>query len=237
MPAASFVSVATLHPAIRIFLLLFLCGANAKSDHAQLIFTLILLCTGYALGHGGLLLKTLKVFYRLKWLFISILLIYLFLDGGYSREWWPSRLQPGLTRVASLMLLIAAVNLLVQSGSPRQFMSGLLWVMAPLEKLGVPTQRVAVRMALTLEIIPELQEAFAQRIVSSQAKRIRKDMRHYVAGLATLAVEKLELALRHTQKFSGQEIEIERSRAPSLPQFLFLLCVIAVYVSLSQLSW
>lgn len=224
--------VALLHPATRIVLLLFLCIAGSTAGHAQLAFLFILLCVGFALGQRTLFLKTLKVFYRLKWLFISILLLYLFVGtGGF--HWRLSALEPGALRVVSLMLLIAAVNLLVQSASPGEFIAALLWLMSPLRWLGVPTQRVAIRMALTLTMVSKLQLLF-EREAGSQTSPMRKDVRHYVAGLANLAATRVEMTLQQTQKSVGEEIEIEPLAIPGVGQVVFFLVVVGVYLGLSH---
>lgn len=227
-------SVAALHPASRIVLLLFLCVASASAKHAQLVFTFILLSLGFALGQRVLLIKTVKVFYRLKWLFLSILLLYLFVGSG-EFHWRLSALEPGLLRVLSLMLLIAAVNLLVQSASPGEFVAALLWLMSPLRRLGLPTQRIAIRMALTLEMVSKLQTLFEQES-SAQTKPVRKDLRHYIAGLAGMAATRVELTRQHAQQSVGEAIEIEVLPLPSVWQVLFVMGVVVVYVALAGLE-
>jgi len=224
-------SVAALHPASRVVLLLFLCVASASAKHAQLIFTFTLLSLGFALGQRVILLKTVKVFYRLKWLFISILLLYLFVGNG-EFHWQLSALEPGLLRVLSLMLLIAAVNLLVQSSTPGEFIAALLWLMSPLRRLGLPTQRIAIRMALTLEMVSKLQTLFEQES-SAQTMPMRKDLRHYIAGLAGLAASRVELTRQHAQESVGEEIEIDILPLPSVWQALFVAGVVGGYVALA----
>jgi len=233
MQSANTLSVAVLHPAIRILLLLFLCIASASADHAQLLFTFLLLSIGFAFGQKSLLIKTLKLFYRLKWLFTSILLVYVFLGPGSEAHW--SGLQAGLLRVASLMLLIAAVNLLVQSASANEFLGGLMWVLSPLKRLGLPTQRIAVRMALTLEMIPQLQSLFEDTKTARSSQKIRKDPRHYVAALASIAAEKVALTLQHAQQTAVSEIEISSLASPSPIQTWLLLGLIAMYLGLGMI--
>lgn len=235
MQAASSLSVAALHPAIRIIFLLFLCIASASANHAQLLFTLLLLSAGFSLGQKPLLIKTLKLFYRLKWLFISILLVYLFLGPNSSPGGHVAAFEAAFIRIASLMLLIAAVNLLVQSASPSEFLAGLLWLLAPLQKCGVPTQRIAVRMALTLEMIPQLQHLFQGSNPALTRNPIRKDLRHYVAGLANIAAERLQTTLSHIQCYRLSEIEIASLGAPNLVQIVLLLGLMAIYLDLGWL--
>ena len=235
MQAASSLSVAALHPAIRIIFLLFLCIASASANHAQLLFTFLLLSVGFGLGQIPLLIKTLKLFYRLKWLFISILLVYLFLTPNSSPNGHFAAFEAGVIRIASLLLLIAAVNLLVQSASPSEFLAGLLWLMAPLQKCGVPTHRIAVRMALTLEMIPQLQNQFQNSNPTLEAKPIRKDLRHYVAGLANIAAERVQTTLSHIECYCISDIEIVSLSAPNLLQILLLLGLMAIYVDLGWL--
>jgi len=232
MRTANALSVAVLHPSIRILLLLFLCLASASANIAQLALTFGLLVIGFALGQKLLLIKTFKLFYRLKWLFISILTLYLLMSGPGGLSGSIEGLWAGVARLISLMLLIAAVNLLVQSASPREFMSGLMWLLRPFEAFGLPTQRVAVRMALTLEMIPRLQELFDELKPSQSTRPLRKDLRHYVASLASMACDRVNATIRNAQQSIASDIELPALSAPAFGQFLGLAGLLLFYIGL-----
>ncbi|MFP4080512.1 MAG: CbiQ family ECF transporter T component [Ectothiorhodospira sp.] len=101
---------------------------------------------------------------RLKWLFLSIVLIFGWFTPGLSLfpvlgPFSPSiqGLTQGLERALVLLLAVGAVVWLL-AGTPRERMvQGLLWLTHPLCLLGFPRERFAVRLVLTLEALPRVQ--------------------------------------------------------------------------------
>ncbi|OOG22334.1 hypothetical protein B1C78_15270 [Thioalkalivibrio denitrificans] len=101
---------------------------------------------------------------RLRWLFLSIVLLYGWFTPG--RELLPAAgvLSPsleglieGLARAAVLVIVVGAVVWLLSRSSREELVAGLLWLTAPLARVGFPSERFAVRLALTLDTVPRLQ--------------------------------------------------------------------------------
>lgn len=105
----------------------------------------------------------LAVFRRLRWLLISLLVVYAWFTPG-SALWpalgmaSPSRegLSEGLLRAAALLLIALAAQLLLLATPRPQLLAALYWLARPMRIVGVSRERLAVRLALTLEAVPQL---------------------------------------------------------------------------------
>ncbi len=103
--------------------------------------------------------NALKMIKRLRWLFLSILVVYLFFTPGILLVpdvlWGPTQegLTQGLLRIAVLVLIVAAVNILIGSTEQAEFLSAVSWCLQPLSWLGLSHERLAVRISLTLAAV------------------------------------------------------------------------------------
>ena len=156
------ISILALHPVIRIVCLLILGGFTVLADPKSLLLTAVLLLLGFSLGQIHRLRGTGRILLRLKWLFFSIFLIYLFLTPGASLPLLPQAtvqgLELGVLRLFALILFIAAVNLLISSAEQAELTYAILWLLRPLRLIRFPVVRFAVRMALTLDYVSNLHE-------------------------------------------------------------------------------
>ncbi len=109
--------------------------------------------------------NALKMLKRLRWLFLSILVVYLFFTPGIlllpDVLWGPTQegLTQGLLRIAVLVLIVAAVNVLIGSTGQAEFLSAVSWCLQPLSWLGLSHERLAVRISLTLAAVGVLRTA------------------------------------------------------------------------------
>ena len=135
-------------------------GFTVLTDPKSLLVTTVLLLFGFALGQIHRLRSTVRILIRLKWLFFSIFLVYLFLTPGVSLPLLPQAtvqgLELGMLRLLALILFIAAVNLLVRSAEQAELTYAILWLLKPLRLIHFPVDRFAVRMALTLDYVNSL---------------------------------------------------------------------------------
>lgn len=156
-----------MHPIIRILCLVIAAGFLARGGWRELALV--------AVGLGGLYLRLgmrqaaqlLRVLRRLKFLWLSILIAYLWFTPG-ERLWpeaggfSPTRagLAEGGLRVAALLLLVAAVHLLLERSSREDLVAALRWFLLPLRPLLAP-DRVALRLVLAMEAVPRLRAQVA----------------------------------------------------------------------------
>ncbi len=114
--------------------------------------------------------NVLKMLKRLRWLFLSILVVYLFFTPGIlllpDVLWGPTQegLTQGLLRIVVLVLIVAAVNILIGSTEQTEFLSAVSWCLQPLSWLGLSHERLAVRISLTLAAVGVLRTACQHEI-------------------------------------------------------------------------
>lgn len=166
-----------LHPAFRILLLLVLAGMLFRYSLAAMTLVLGALLVGAAWHGADTLRAILKSVRRIRWLLLSIVVIYLWVapepaaDGQpwYLPGW--SDLDMALRRSGVLVVLVTAVELLRRRTPAPQMAAGLVMLLSPLAKVGVDTGVFARRLALTLEAVPQTAERVAQAAGRHQIKR------------------------------------------------------------------
>ena len=115
---------------------------------------------------------------RLRWLLISIAVIYLWIapepvpgqPGWLPR--WPD-IAIALERAGVLVVLVSAVELLRQGTRPEEMAAALMVLLAPLGWIGVDVEGLSRRIALTLDTVPRTAELVGQAARSEEpAKRL-----------------------------------------------------------------
>ncbi|MDT8384103.1 MAG: hypothetical protein RRB22_06780 [Gammaproteobacteria bacterium] len=233
-----------MHAVIKIICFLIFAAAMAAGESAVLLLGTLLVVPLYLfkistggcapLGPARVMLK------RLRWLFLSIFVIYLFFTPGVllwpELVWGPTRegVLLGLSRIAVLVLLVAAVNVLLTSTGQDEFLGAIHWCLRPLSWIGVSHERLAVRISLTLESVSAVRAAY------------RRESRVGDEG-ATAAVEvsatgpRLRMIARTAQRLFSQvvreahaaplrEIALPEQTRPPLLQWGIPLLLLAVIV-------
>lgn len=157
-----------LHPAFRILLLLVLAGMLFRYSLAAIALVLAFLLLAAAFAGPATLRAILKSLRRIRWLLLSIVVIYLWVAPepaaagrpGYLPSW--TELQIALQRSGVLVVLVAAVELLRHGASAQQVAAGLVILLRPLTFIGVQVEVFARRLALTLEAVPVTAERVAR---------------------------------------------------------------------------
>ncbi|MGB2832298.1 MAG: CbiQ family ECF transporter T component [Methylotenera sp.] len=105
----------------------------------------------------------LRVVRRMRWLFISILLVYAFATPGEYISNFPVSFAPtyeglqfGLLQIAKLLIALASLSILLTSSTNAQLMAGLYCLLSPLKLLGLNVGRFTARLLLTLDYVEEL---------------------------------------------------------------------------------
>lgn len=166
-----------LHPAFRILLLLVLAGMLFRYSLAAMALVLGVLLAGAALSGADTLRGILKSVRRIRWLLLSIVVIYLWvapepaMDGRpwYLPGW--SDAEMALRRSGVLVVLVSAVELLRRRTPASSMAAGLVMLLNPLARIGVDTGVFARRLALTLEAVPLTAERVAQAAGRREIKR------------------------------------------------------------------
>jgi energy-coupling factor transport system permease protein len=158
-----------LHPAIRIICLIVLGTFVSLGQPWVVIVTgLALVAIGIGILQRDQIDRIVRMVRRLKWLFLSILVIYLWFTPGtpiqLPSDWVDAAYLPsregvitGLTRMGALVVLVIAATLLVTTTSREQLALAIYWLASPAAWLGFPRERLAIRMSLVFETIEEVQ--------------------------------------------------------------------------------
>ena len=155
-----------LHPAFRILLLLALAAMLFRYSLPAVILALAVLLAFAAASGREMLAAVLKAVRRIRWLLLSIVVIYLWIapePGAAGSAWLPSwsELDIALRRSGVLVVLVVAVELLRRHTGALAMAAGLVALLRPLGKLGVDIETFARRLALTLEAVPLTAERVA----------------------------------------------------------------------------
>ena len=149
-----------MHPFVKIacffFLLLLLQYISAPSI-AVLCGLICLLAAVLNLPHFSQLIK------RMRWLFVSLLLVYGYATPGEYLAFMPLNVAPsyeglhlGLMQIAKLLIAVASLSALFASASKSQLMAGLWTLLSPLRLVGLNVERFTVRMLLTLHYVEQI---------------------------------------------------------------------------------
>lgn len=99
---------------------------------------------------------------RLKWLFLSIFVLYAFgTPGEYvsnlALEYLPTKegIYLGALQVAKLMLALSLLGILFHQTKPTTLMVGLQTLLSPLRLLNIDTSHFVVRLMLTLDYVDQ----------------------------------------------------------------------------------
>jgi len=150
-----------LHPGSRI-LIYVLAALVIPGLSFFLLFILLLAALGTIARTGR---RPFRLLWRTRWLLLVLLLGYGFGEpgdavGSVMGDWaptWPG-LALGVEHAARLVVLYLWLDVLVLALTPAQMLSGLHALLGPLMAIGVDTERVALRIALTLKAIESLEQ-------------------------------------------------------------------------------
>jgi len=239
-----------MHAVIKIICFLIFAAAVSVGEAPILLLGVLLVVPLYFFNvseqgraHLGTAMAMLK---RLRWLFLSIFVVYLFFTPGVLM--WPGVLWgpteegvfQGLSRIAVLVLIVAAVNVLLTSTAQDEFFAAVYWCLQPLSWFGLPHERLAVRITLTLETVSAVREAYRRESRTESDDEIKNSVpRATGSKIRTIA----DTAHRLFSKvvFDGQaaplhEIQLPEQSRPPLLQWSIPLLLLATIVTVKLIA-
>jgi len=158
-----------IHPGTRILAFALFVAAVVRAGPIGLAIGAALACAA-ALVVQAPLATLWRLLRRSRWLFLSIAVIYLWLTPGQPLLDALGGVSPtvqgaaaGAHRVATLIVIVVAVNALLASASIESLVAGLVALSAPLRHAGLAPERIAVRLGLTLRYAVESPPSVAQQ--------------------------------------------------------------------------
>lgn len=148
------------HPVSLILLwLALLVAAAARSGLLLALACLVLVILAFI----GAAMHLRRLLRRSRWLLLTLFILFAWMTPGTPLALMPGMsiegLQLAAENVARLVLALAALALVLQALSPVELVAGMRSLLAPLALFGLPRDRIAVRLALTLEEVERVRGA------------------------------------------------------------------------------
>lgn len=205
-------------------------SAIAIGDVHSLALGVVVLCTCYLVMGFRLLHGAWPYVVRLRWFFVSILILYGVMGGSgesssvFGASWLS--VAEGMVRVGALVVIVAAVSLLVQTTSREEIVRGLylLVAMAPVSKAF--RERVVLRATLTLNTLDGLREAVQERKPKGNS---HVSFRARIGQWSAAASDILNYAINQAQTAELKEITVRSLERPPVSQWLLPLALVLAF--------
>jgi len=149
-----------MHPLVKILCFISLLLLTGVASSAELFGLLMFFCLLFLRLKNKAFLYAVR---RMRWLFLSLLLIYAFGTPGELIPLFPVNFSPtfeglqlGWQQIEKLLIALAALSLLLISSSREQLLLGLYMLLIPFKFIGLNVERFAARLMLTLDYVEEL---------------------------------------------------------------------------------
>jgi len=222
--------MAGMNPVTRILTFLIFGGFVAFGGVYELLIGLVLLLGLYAQNQFGYMPLCVKMLGRMRWFFLSILVLYLWFTPGANSTTSAFTLIPsyeglrqGMLRVFSLVLIVMAVNYFIAPISRDKMVSAILWLFKPLCWIGINTQRLAVRVALTLSLVSKAQQLLtdsgATPVKDTGQPSAAMTMRARCSRIGDVAAQLFNKVVSEAVNTECQAIHINAAKPPSALQW------------------
>lgn len=149
-----------MHPLVKILYFILLLLLTSFAGGTELFLLLMVFCLLFLLLKNNSFLVAAR---RMRWLFLSLLVIYAFGTPGELIPMFPVNFAPtfegvqlGWIQIEKLLIALAALSLLLISTSREQMLLGLYMLLIPFKFIGLNVERFAARLMLTLDYVEEL---------------------------------------------------------------------------------
>jgi energy-coupling factor transport system permease protein len=106
----------------------------------------------------------------MRWLFLSMLIIYAYTTPGEYLSRWPMDLAPsyeglrdGCYQIARISLVLAGISILMATSTREKLMVGIYTLIKPLSILSLSPERFTARLYLTLQYIEKVKKQSAKQ--------------------------------------------------------------------------
>lgn len=216
-----------MHPVIRIacFILLITGLASNALLIWILLFPLLVILSHLEQAAA----PTLTLLKRLRWLLLSIFILHLWFSGA-EFSWlplWQGWIQ-AIERVSALIFIVLAAHILLRTTSRIEIIAALQWWLNPLNRLGLATERLAIRLALVLETVETVQTLYT-------AQREEKLHRYSLQTIGARVADLLNQVAQRAEHAPLHILEIPNVISPPLWQWLYVGMMLLLILSSPQL--
>ena len=243
-----------MHPVIRIVSFLILAGYVAFGGKYEIALGFVLVLSVVLYRRLQSIELSTRIIKRMRWLFLSILVVYLWFTPGEPILPVESALMPtleglqtGLLRVLSLVLIIFAVNYFISSIARNRLVEAIVWLLYPLNWITVDTRQLALRIALTLELIPRVQQIVLdvkqhyvdaqQNMDQSRQVTVKKSLILSRLAMISRLLEMLfERTIDEAVKMPSEKIPVDTMQTPPILQWLVPVMIAGMFWAMQFLS-
>jgi len=226
------------HPVIRIAIFIILAAALSIGNANILLLAALAVAAAYGITANIPPVTVLKMLRRMRWLFLSLFIIYCWFTPGTPLPlalpasilaWLPTLqgLEEASIRITSLVIIALAVHLLLHITSREQLLGAIYWWLKPLGYVGIPYERLAIRMALVLETVPKVQPLIHQAL-AEHSQTDSGTPGAILAHTGQVAAALYQNVLTHAEQQACHSIEIPAVISPPVWQWLFPMGMAAV---------
>lgn len=238
-----------MHPVIRIicFLVFVVCLSRANAGQLFLATGLLFLLHFYS--PVDFLQPAFPMLVRLRWFFLSILVLYiwmtpdtsLFTDSSTALLSIPSGMASGLGRIFSLLLIVFAISYLLSSLEQSQLVAAIYWLVTPLVYVGLEREKMVLRLAMGMEAAGKLMKTprvkaenedspgggkiFYSSFYRQFYQRVIGSLQHYY-----------QYVLRCAEEDAGREVSFDCLNPPRLWQWGFPLGLYILFVLAGRIN-
>jgi energy-coupling factor transport system permease protein len=216
------------HPIIRILCFLVLAGWLAAAGAERLMAALSTLALAATAAPAGTLAATWAMLRRLRWFFLSLLIVYGWftsMPADSARSDWLHALLPGaaglmagLERVIALACIVYAVSLLLRVSSREDLLRGVYMLARPFAVFGLRPERVALRLLLVMDALDATRTGLRAGLPRYARRARLRDVGDYAAGL-------LEDTIDRAERRESEEIVFDPGGLPPSWQWLLPLAL------------
>jgi energy-coupling factor transporter transmembrane protein EcfT len=149
-----------MHPLVKILCFMLVLLLTSMASATGLFLLLIFFCLIFLGIKNKSFLHAVR---RMRWLLLSLMIIYAFGTPGELIPLFPINFSPtyeglllGWLQIEKLLIALAALSLLLISSSRGQMLLGLYMLLMPFKFIGLNIERFAARLMLTLDYVEEL---------------------------------------------------------------------------------
>jgi len=223
--------LASLHPVVRIICFIIFALFLALGGPLQVVWGGLLVGILFSISGFQVVKRAWPMLRRMRWFFLSIFLIYLFMTPGEPiisvlapPSWLPTQegVLAAIHRISVLILMVLAVHWLLLYTPRQALVSALYQLVWPLGCLGLSRERFAVRVGLVFEAMEPVQQLVAHRAV--QVKGGDKDLNRYANIAAGLMTDIIALS----DKVECRSIDVDVATTPPPLQWGWVLVMFVV---------
>lgn len=216
-----------MHPVIRVFSAIVAIVFLATPAWGEVLLVLVISMGLLMSKDKALLLPALKMLGRLKWLYLSIFIVYGWFTPGQSVPALPmlnasylptiEGLQAGALRVSVLIAIVSVVAGLLQTMEKDKLVAAIVWLTLPLRKVGLDSQRFALLLVLTLDRVLQSETTVRELL---QEKKQQTGLLNKASAVIAGALLRVENSASQEQMV---EINLDETSSPSPWQWLIPL--------------